>query len=252
MAALPTSPQPTPETAPLSQAERIVDTFVAPSKTFTDLRRSASWWVPFLLLAVVAIAFAYAVDTKVGFQQVVENQIQKTPRLEQQLDQLPPAERARQVHARAVGSRYFMYGFPLVTLIFSAVFAGIYLGSFKFGANADLTYGRSFAVVVYAALPEAIRGLLAIITLFAGVAPDSFNLQNPVATNLGVLFDQATSPFLYGVGSAIDFFRLWSIVLTAIGFACAGKVKLGTAFAIVIVWFVLLTLLFAGLGALAA
>jgi hypothetical protein len=252
MAALPTTPQPAPEAKPLSQVGRIVDTFVAPSKTFTDLRRSASWWAPFLLLAVVAVAFAYAVDTKVGFEQAVENQIQKTPRLEQQLDQLAPAERARQVHARGVGSRYVMYGFPLMTLILYAIFAGIYLGSFKFGANADLTYGRSFAVVVYASLPEAFRGLLAIITLFAGVAPDSFNLQNPVATNLGVLFDQTTSPFLYGVGSALDIFRLWSVALTAIGFAYAGKVKLGTAFAIVIGWFVLLTLLFAGLGALAA
>ena len=37
---------------PLSQAERVVDTFVAPRKTFTDIRRSASWWLPFVLMVL--------------------------------------------------------------------------------------------------------------------------------------------------------------------------------------------------------
>ena len=34
---------PVPEAAPLSEPARIVNTFIAPSKTFTDLRRSAAW-----------------------------------------------------------------------------------------------------------------------------------------------------------------------------------------------------------------
>ena len=38
------------EVTGLSQVERVVDTFVAPSKTFTDILRSTSWWLPFLLL----------------------------------------------------------------------------------------------------------------------------------------------------------------------------------------------------------
>ena len=37
----------------LSQIERVVDTFVAPKKTFTDILRSTSWWLPFLLLVLV-------------------------------------------------------------------------------------------------------------------------------------------------------------------------------------------------------
>ena len=57
---LPASPAPTPETAPLSEGARIVNTFIAPSKTFTDLRRSASWWAPWILIAVFAIVNIYA------------------------------------------------------------------------------------------------------------------------------------------------------------------------------------------------
>ena len=29
----------------LSEVERVVDTFIAPTKTFTDILRSASWWL---------------------------------------------------------------------------------------------------------------------------------------------------------------------------------------------------------------
>ena len=37
------------EVTGLSQVERVVDTFVAPSKTFADILRSTSWWLPFLI-----------------------------------------------------------------------------------------------------------------------------------------------------------------------------------------------------------
>ncbi len=250
MAAMPSSPVPSSEPAALSEGARIVDTFVAPSKTFTDLRRSAAWWAPWLLMVIVGVAFAYVVDVKVGYPQVIENQIAKSSMMQRQVEGLSPDARAANIQKRAAVTRVIYFALPALSLIFIAIFAGIYYASFKFGANADLTYGLSFAVVVYAALPEVLRGLLAMVTLFAGAAPDSFNIQNPVATNLGAFFDQATSPFLYTMGSSLDIFRLWSIALTAIGFAYAGKVKLGVAFAIVIGWFVLATLVFSGLATL--
>jgi len=59
MAATPVPPVPAPaaETAPLSEPARVLNTFFAPRKTFTDLRRSASWWLPFLISAIVSTIF---------------------------------------------------------------------------------------------------------------------------------------------------------------------------------------------------
>ena len=42
---------------------------------------------------------------------------------------------------------------------------------------------------------------------------------------------------------------IWTLVLTAIGFATVGKVKQGTAMAIVFGWYILFALAGAGLGA---
>ena len=189
MAALPATPlpapAPTPEPAPLTEAERLMDVFVAPSKTFTDLRRNASWWGPWLLTAIVLVIFAYVVDAKIGFRKVTENQIEMSPKLSGQLDNMSAEDREANIHARTVGTRYSIYGIPVFTLVIYLILAAIYLGSYKFGADVNLTFKLALAVVVYAALPEVVRFLLAILSLLLGASPDSFNPQNPVATNLG-------------------------------------------------------------------
>jgi membrane protein DedA with SNARE-associated domain len=59
----------------------------------------------------------------------------------------------------------------------------------------------------------------------------------------------ADNPFWHFIGSQVDVFLLWTLALTAIGFATAGKVKMGTSFAIVIGWWVVITLAFSALFA---
>ncbi|HKE33405.1 MAG TPA: hypothetical protein VKD65_16855, partial [Candidatus Angelobacter sp.] len=55
--ALPSMPTPTP--AGLSEPQRIVNTFVAPSKAFEDIRRNTSWWLPWLIVGIfAAVSFA--------------------------------------------------------------------------------------------------------------------------------------------------------------------------------------------------
>ena len=74
----------------LSQIERVFDTFVSPSETFTDIRRSTSWWLPFLLIVLATLAVAFSIDHKVGFQQVVETQIHLNPSQEKDQGHLLP------------------------------------------------------------------------------------------------------------------------------------------------------------------
>ena len=72
--------------------------------------------------------------------------------------------------------------------------------------------------------------LLAIISVLAGVNPDGFTLNNPVATNPGYFMNPADNPFWYFIASQVDIFLLWTLALTAVGFATTGKTKTGTAY----------------------
>ena len=90
-------PVPTPEAAPLSQGERLVDTFIAPSETFTDLRRNAQWWLPFLLMTVAGWGLVYVSEQKIGVQKIVENELQARPKAEARYEQATPEQRQQQV-----------------------------------------------------------------------------------------------------------------------------------------------------------
>jgi len=255
MAAVPTSPvtsspTPSPEATPaLSEGARIINTFIAPSKTFTDLRRSAAWWAPFLLMAIVSTIFVYTAGQKIGFRKIMENQMQAQPKAQARMEQLPPDQRERQMEGGAKFTAIISYCFPVITLIIWLIIATALFATFKVAAGADVSFGVSLAIVVYSALPLMLKTLLATLSVVAGINPDSFSFQNPVATNPGYFMNPADGVFLYSVASAVDIFMIWTLALTAIGFTCVSKVKRGTAFAVVFGWWALFTLGGAALGA---
>jgi hypothetical protein len=250
MAAAPAIPTPAPETAPLSEGARIVNVFIAPSKTFTDLRRSASWWAPFLLLSVMSVTFVYVVDQKIGFRKVAENQIQASPKATQRMERVPADQRNQAMQRQAAFFRYFSYSYPGVILIWNLVIAAILFATFKFAASADVKFKTSLAIVMYASLPLLVKTLLATLSVAAGASADSFTFQNPVATNPGYFLTPADSPFLYSLASALDIFMIWTLIVTAIGFTCVSKVKRSTALAIVFGWYFVFALGGAGFGAM--
>jgi len=238
------APTVTPGPAPLSQGARIIDTFIAPTKTFTDVRRSAQWWLPFLLMTLVGWGLVYVSEQKIGVQKIVENELQARPKAEARYEKATPEQRQQQV--KITGVVYYI-AIPVFTLLIWLVMSGLQFGTFKFGANADISYSQSLAVVVYAGLPMVLRHLLAIVSVLAGASADGYTLNNPVASNPGYFMSPADSPFWYLIASQMDIFLLWTLALTAIGFATTGKVRMGTSFAIVIGWWAVITLTFAAI-----
>src|SRR5215471_14038094 len=218
MATAPTSPvapSPTPETAPLSQAAR----------------------------------FVYTAGQKIGFRKIMENQMQTQPKAQARLEALPADQREQQMEGGAKFTQIISYCFPVLTLIIWLIIATALFATFKVAAGADVSFGVSFAIVIYAALPLMLKTILATVSVLAGLNPDSFSFQNPAATNPGYFMNPADGLFLYGLATALDVFMIWTLVLTAIGFTCVSKVKKGTSFAIVFGWWALLTLAVTGLGA---
>ena len=252
MAAAPAPPAPTPgsEAPPLSQGARILNTFIAPGKTFTDLRRSASWWAPFLLMAIVSLIFVRVVDQKVTFSKVAENQIQLSPKQADRIEKLPADQREREMSQQASIIRGFSYGYFVIILIWNLIIAAILFATFKLGFSADLKFKTSYAVVMYASLPLIFKSLLAIVFLLGGINTDTFTFQNPVASNPGYFVNPVDARVLYGLLSSLDVFMIWTLVLTGIGFACVGKLKRGTALAGVFGWYAIFIVITTAAGAL--
>jgi hypothetical protein len=232
----------------LSQVERVVDTFVAPTKTFTDILRNQSWWLPFLLTVVISLGVTFAVGHQVGWERVVETQIQTSPKQQDALASLTPEQRAGRVHGMAVGYRYTSYGFALLILLFAAIASLGLWATFNFALGAQTTFGQMFCLWMYCSLPKLLIGLVTILTLFFGGNAEGFDLKNPVGTNLGYYFPDAGA----GLKAALGFFDvigIWSMVLLIIGTAIVAKVSRGKAAAVIVGWWLLILIISAAAAA---
>lgn len=236
--------------APMSEPARLLNTFIAPSKTFSDLQRNASWWGPYLLVFLTTILFASVMDRQVGFDQVSRNEIARSPKRTEQLDKLPADQKAKNLEISAAITKYISYGIPIIALIGSLVTAGVLMAAFNLGAGASVSFKTAFAIAMYGGLPWIIHALLGILSMLAGVDKEAFNINNPVGTNPAFFMDPAGNRSWLALMSTFDVFAIWSIVLLGIGFACNSRVKRGTAIGIVAALFVVYKLFGAGLALL--
>lgn len=235
----------------LSQGQRIIYTFTAPSKTFEDIKRGhASWWLPFVLFVAVGTALWATVTTKVTWEQVRDNNFRMAPKAAERIDALPPEQKEQQMKIGAVSQRIIWLLAPVGILLMDLIAAGILLGTINFGFGGKASFGKVLAVIWYGGLPGLIKLLLGIVGLYAGVAAESFLPGNPAGTNLGYYLDPVdTNKALYSLAVALDPITIWSLVITSIGLAIVAGTKRNTGYAVVFGWWVVAILVGAGVTA---
>ena len=173
------SDEPVQKSSGLTQWQRVSNTFFAPSKTFDDIGRgNRSWWLPFLISIVFTYLLFAGITMKVGWRQVAENNLAASPKQMDRISQLPPDRRDQAIKVIGVISEVAMAASPVLVLIVASLIALALWGTINFGFGGKATYGDIFAVNMYAMLPHSIPPILGTAALFAGMAPDSFNLNN--------------------------------------------------------------------------
>ena len=227
----------------LSQVERVVDTFVAPTKTFKDILRDASWWLPYLLGAALGLLFAYVILNKVGLPTLVDGVIHHSKSLEDRLANASPGDAAR-IRAGIETQFKFSYAFPVLGLLFGAICAGVLLGTANFVFGGHAKYKQMLAVWFYGTLPLFVFNLLVIVSIYAGLSGDSFDIQNAIGTNIGYYLSGTELPhWLITLLSAIDVFAIWSALLLTLGVSIVSGIKRSSAAVVVFGWWFLYILL---------
>ncbi|HUX27609.1 MAG TPA: YIP1 family protein [Terracidiphilus sp.] len=249
-----TEVQPSTQTTPgLTQWQRVANIFSAPSKTFEDIRNgNKSWWMPLLILALVGYILFAAVAFKVGMQQVVDNQIRFDPKAEARLEQATPAQREISAKVSLVITKVAFIASPAIILAAAALLSLGLWGTINFVFAGKANYGSIFAVWMYASLPSIVKTLLGTIVIFAGAAPESFNIKNFAPTNPAALFlnPMDTNRALYTFASSLDIVSIWTMVLLAIGTAMVAGVKRTSGFIAVFGWWAIFVLAGAGIAAI--
>src|SRR5579859_2750364 len=132
----PTSPTPSsPAAAPepagpgLSEPQRLVNIFFNPTKTFTDLKRNPSWWVPWLLVSIFVLVPGVLVVQKVDLHRFMEQQIERSPAAQRRMENLTPEQRARGMDINVGFIKGTIYAYPVLNLIKVLIIAAILMVS---------------------------------------------------------------------------------------------------------------------------
>ena len=230
------------EGKPLSQMERFLDAFIAPSKTFNDIRRNASWWLPVVIICILSFAFAFTVLHKVGLATLVDSTIHNSASLEDRVANASPPDAAAIRHSIEMQFR-FMYVAPVFIIVVALLVSAIFLASANFGFGGRATYGQMLAVWFYGTLPLIFISLLTVITLVAGMQSDNFNIRNTVGTNIGYYLQGGSSPkWLVTFLSSFDVFAVWSAILLTMGISIVAGIKRSSAAIVVFAWWALYVL----------
>ncbi len=227
------------ESKPLSQTERVIDTFVAPSKTFTDIRRNASWWLPCVLILLLSAVSSVTMFKKVGIARMSENILATMPKMQDMIANAKPDD------AQVIRSKFEsniqnqLYLGPVIVVAASFLIALLFLMTANFGFGGRATYKGMLAMYWYSILPLILISVLISVLLAFGVNVETFRVANPVGTNPGYYMPDGSSPVLVAALSFLDVFSVWIVCLQTIGTSIVARISLGKAFAAVALWWVL-------------
>ena len=217
------TPEPSSANAapPLSEAGRITGVFLDPKKAFADIGARPRWIVPLVLLIVAYLIFMYCFTTHVGWEHSMRQAMETNSRVQQMDPQ--QREQALQMQLKFAPIGAFVVG-PIAIVVVALIIAGVLLGVAKMMGAAPLTFKQMFGITSYSMLPGLVSSILTIIVIFIK-NPEDFNLQNPLAFNLGAFLEPPpnSGKALYSLATSIDLFSFWTILLLAVGISVTAK-----------------------------
>jgi len=203
----------------MSASGRLVNVILDPTRAFADIAARPGWWLPMILLMAATLAYMAAFSSRVGWARFLEQQLETN----KQTQDLPADQRERILQTQV------KFAEPLATVaavagtpVFMCVTAGVMVFIFGTLLGATVKFRQALGVVSYASLPHLLETAAFLLVLFIR-DPAGFDLKNPAGFNIGFYLDPHAAPWLVSLGTSIDVFSIWVILLLATGMAAVSK-----------------------------
>lgn len=213
----------------------LVRVLFSPSAVFERLRELPVWFVPAIVLGIVA--------TVLGYLFIPFRLASMSGQMAKAAAQNPNAPAQIESFTRLA-----VYASPIFVLIFLVIVAGILWLLVTLLASGESRFKTLLSVATYTALPSFLLQVATLVVLkMKGVESVTGPLDLQPALGLNLLAPEM-SGFLSGVLAAINPFTIWSMILTAIGVQVTQRTSKGSAYAVAIAA-MLIGVLFGGVGA---
>lgn len=210
-----------------------LEVFYSPGRVFESLKdRRAAWIMPLLLsIALVLLVFVMTIHF-IGMETIMRQQLANTRLSPEQMETaLQRANNPRQTYISGAAAS------AIVPFTFLAV-SGM-LMVFAMMSSRPPRFGTMFSMVALAFLPYyTVVALMTVCVLLISPDPQSLNVSNLLATNLGSFLDPSTtSRWLFSLAGSVDVLSFAEIGMLSYGFAKITRSSFGTGlFAVLCLW----------------
>jgi hypothetical protein len=179
-----------------------------------------------ILLGIMATVVAVGYGRHNGWDRMIRQTIERNPRMEQ----LSAAQREQAIQAATRVTSVIAYAAGLTSAIAIVIVSAVLIFMFNVLMSADMKFPSMMGIVGYAFLPNLISGALTLLVMFMK-DPEDFDIQRPLAFNLGAFLPDATPRWAIVGASSFDLFSFWIIALLAIGISSSvRKISFAKAF----------------------
>lgn len=226
------------------QWARVGKLFYSPELLGQDIRRDRSWWLPFLITVILVYGLSIAAAHRVGFEQLTLNVLRAQGTSDPQTsDVAGSAQPGVNFRNSVMVFEASSYAAPLIIIIYNVMYALLLQLAFRLVTGAQASFSMIFAVLLYCDLIQDVRTVMSAIVLFLSAEPNSYNLQNPVGTNLGYYIGAGYPAWARVLFEAADIITIWYLLIIALGCAAALKVERKSSFYIVFgLWLMVVTI----------
>ncbi len=219
--------------ARISAVGRLTGVLFSPKETFEDIAAKPSWVLPLVVIIILSTLIVGVFGQRVGWRGFMERQFAKSP----QTANLSPEDREARLGTAVKIAPIIAYVSVIVgTSIAALIAAAVLMLIFNLVAGTRATFVQSLSIVTHSWVPGIIGGVIGLILLFVK-APDTIDLEHLVATNVGAFLSGDAPKWLSTLGTSLDIFVFWTIILMGIGYSAVNpkKVSVGSGIAIVAV-----------------
>lgn len=233
--ALPTYGMPQPESSgeanekpQLSPIQRLSGIFLSPGEVFADINRKPDFVLPIIALVVLALGFTFFFKWRVPVnpeeiaRRAVEQSLEKQGKRWRDLSDQQREQFEKSIQVSATIQKILPFTIPAlvpVGLLIMTLF--YYVGTLLI--RGQTSFGKVFSVTAYASFAtDLVQYVLSGIII--GLRPPdvdtiirsngSYAMSNPAA-----FFGPETAGWILAFARSFDFFKIWFIILMAIGLA---------------------------------
>lgn len=228
----------------MSEVATLGNIFFEPGSTFEDLRRKPRFVLATLIIAICVAVLTFGMYFKVGEEGMRRSLMDEFNR-NSRTASMTAEQKQQAVDMQITIGNYTRYAVPIFVII--ALFLGgllYFLGAKAFGGTGNFLHGMS--VWVYSSLPPAIVSVAANVIVLIFKSADEIDViksqRGLIQANPSIILPEGTNAILATLVSFIDLFAIWGWILAAIGLRITNKISSGSAWAIVIIFAILLNM----------